>query len=129
MASRSKCAQFIAWLEIVFMPSFFAMDFLFALFTFPILETLQAFGIENEKLQQWYEEIINQIGSAFDYKFELDHQWAKKSFFLLMLNLIGIMYAILPNIKLDKCIRRRESIGPFLFGINVISIAVSYSTL
>ena len=108
MASRSKCAQFFALLKIILMPPYFVMVFLFLFYTFPIKETLQAIGMENEAAQ-WGKARLENAGS-FD---------------VILCDLLIIFSAMLPKVQFEECKRKRETLGPFLFGLLVILRGVS----
>ena len=100
MASRSKCAKFFALLKIVLMPPFFVIFFLFSLFTFPIKETLQAIGMENEAAQ-WGKARLENAGS-FD---------------VILCDLLIIFSAVLTKVQFEEFKRKREKLGPFLLKI------------
>ena len=109
MASRSKCAQFFALLFIALMLPTFVMISLILFYTFPIEETLQAIGIENEGAL-WGKPIFINAGS-------ID---------LLGIDLFVIFSAtVYRKVQFEECKWKRETIGPFLFGFTVISRGVS----
>jgi hypothetical protein len=120
MASRSKCAQFFALLEIAFWAASLLLVLLLVFYAFPTLEFLEAIGMENEgtKFLEWQMVIANQIQPKAVF-FQLH-----KSTLVLMYDLIIIFSATMSKIQIETIRQKRESIGPFLFGLNVISSGI-----
>ena len=133
MFSKAKMTQFIdskffALLELVMWPFFYlALSSLFAFLTFPTLETLQAIGMGNEKMSivELKEEINNLITSVLQ-EIKFDGHWLKMPIGFLLANLSIILSAGLSKLTPCLIIGNKESIGPFLFGLRVILLAVSY---
>ena len=121
MTSRSKCAQFFALLEIASWAASLLAILLLVFLTFPTLEMLQAIGMENEgtKFLEWQNVMANQIKPK---KFFIQPH---KSISVLIYDLFIIFCATVSKIKIETIKQKREAIGPFLFGLNVISIGVS----
>ena len=125
MASRSKCAQFFALLEIAFWAAILLLVLPLIFFAFPTLEMLQAIGMENEgtKILECQNVIANQIADQIQPNaiFFLLHE----SILVLIYDLFIIFCATASKIQIETIRQRRVAIGPFLFGVNVISNGVS----
>ena len=121
MASRSKCAQFFALLEIAFWAASLLLVLPLVFFAFPTLEMLQAIGMESEgtTFLEWQNVIANQIQPKAVF-FQLH-----KSILVLIYDLFIIFCATVSKIQIETIRQKRVAIGPFLFRLNVIAIGVS----
>ena len=133
MAPRSRFLQLEALLEIVFEGPVLIIAFLLSILTFPMFETLQTIGMEKENAEIFVNN-TKFIPSEL-FKETLDPIMSKVpihppiSILFLILDILVIWCAAHSKFDDDDCRKRREEIGPFLYGLNGISLAVSNFTL
>ena len=139
MAQGSKRNQLFALLEIVLIAPMLISSILFATCTFPFFETLQTFGMEIENAQIFanntqfstfilYKEIFYPITSVIE-NLEVPAHYPTMSIWFLVVDVLMIWWASILKELCEYRERRKREIGPFLLGLNVISLAVSHFTL